>query len=105
MVLGILGLVFRQHVASGVFFNGWTALDLASLALLFWLMPRMNAVQMTTRFLIAPLVANLISLALLRPHVDVQSWIGLLLIAAGSVGLLIAPADRDESGLFTLGKN
>ena len=102
LVLGLLGLGFRQHAASGVFFNGWTALDLVALALLFWLMPRMNSVQMTTRYLIAPLLANLISLALLRPHVDVQSWIGLSLIAAGSVRLLIAPAKSggsDEAGL------
>ena len=64
-------------------------------------MPRMNAVQMTTRYLIAPLMANLISLALLRPHVDIQSWIGLSLIAAGSVWLLIEPENKGEPGLFT----
>lgn len=102
LLLGITGLGFRQHAASGVFFNGWTAFDLAALALLFWLMPRMNAVQMTTRYLIAPLIANLISLALLRPHVDVQSWIGLSLIAGGSVRLLIASAKSGGSDDFTL---
>lgn len=105
LMLGIFGLVFRQHTASGMFFNGWTALDLVALSLLFWLMPRMNAVQMTTRFVIAPLMANLMSLALLRPHVDVQSWIGLTLITAGSVWLLIAPADNGKSGTITLGRD
>jgi len=102
LALEIFGLGFRQHAASGVFFNGWTVLDLVALALLFWLMPRMSAVQMTTRYLIAPLMANLMSLALLRPHVDIQSWIGLLLIAAGAGWLMFAPAKTGDSDDFTL---
>ena len=101
LVFGILGLGFRPHAASSGLFNALAVLDLLALALLFWLMPRMNAVQMTTRYLIAPLMANLISLALLRPHVDIQSWIGLSLIAAGSVWLLIEPENKGEPGLFT----
>lgn len=104
VVLGLLGLFLHQHDASIVAFNAWTALDLVALALLFWLMPRMTAVQMTTRYVIAPLIANLISLALLRPRVDVQSWIGLSLIAAGSVWLLIVPGRAISPDFFTFGR-
>ncbi len=103
LVLGILGLAVRQQAAGSAALGAWSALDVSALALLFWLMPRMSAVQITTRFLIAPLMANVMSLALLRPHVDVQSWIGLLLIAAGSARLLIAPAESGQSGLFRVG--
>ena len=72
-------------------FDAWASLDLVALALLFWLMRRMSAVRMTTRFLIAPLLANLIGLALLRPHVQLQAWFGLALIALGAGWLLFAP--------------
>lgn len=71
-------------------------LDLMAFALLFWLMRRMTAVRMTTRFLIAPLVANLIGLAFLRPGVQWRGWLGLLLIALGAGWLLFAPKDEPE---------
>jgi hypothetical protein len=78
----------------------WTALDLLALALLFWLMRRMTALRMTTRFLIAPLLANLIGLAFLRPGVQLRGWLGLLLIAAGAGWLLFGPVDDpEETGL------
>ena len=54
-------------------------------------MRRMTAVRMTTRFLIAPLLANLIGLAFLRPGVQLRGWLGLSLIALGSGWLLLAP--------------
>jgi drug/metabolite transporter (DMT)-like permease len=83
-LIAAIGAMFRQSAEAGVAMDVWAVLDLIALGLLFWLMRRISAVQMTTRFLIAPLIANLISLALLRPHVEIQSWIGLSLIAAGS---------------------
>lgn len=70
--------------------NAWAILDLLALILLFWLMGRMSAVRMTTRFLIAPLIANLVAIAFLRPHVNARGWVGLALIASGSGWLLLA---------------
>src|SRR6185503_14678970 len=89
-IAGSIGIVRRS---SPISMDGWAVSDLVGLALLFWLMRRMSAVQMTTRFLIAPLLANLMTLALIRPHVEVQSWIGLLLIAQGAGWLVFAKAD------------
>ena len=97
LLLGIAGLIHHDHVRSGAAFDAWAMLDLLALALLFWLMQRMSAAKMTTRFLIAPLLANLMSLALLRPHVGIQSWIGLALIATASGWMLFAPEDAAAS--------
>jgi drug/metabolite transporter (DMT)-like permease len=97
-----IGAMFRQSAEVGVRADVWAVLDLIALGLLFWLMRRMSAVQMTTRFLIAPLIANLIGLALLRPHVEIQSWIGLLLIVGGAGWMVFAPAEKGESNLTTL---
>ncbi len=64
--------------------------------LLFWLMRRMNAAAMTTRYVVAPLIANLIGLALLRPTVSLRAGLGLALIAAGAGWLLLARAGKQE---------
>ena len=70
----------------------WLALvSVPSLFLLFWLMPRMTATRMTTRFVIAPLIAILIAMALDRPSVGLRTWAGLLLAAAGAAWILFAP--------------
>jgi len=98
-----VGLAFRHHQTGGVPLDAWAVPSLFTFALLFWLMRRMNAVQMTTRFLIAPLMANLISLALIRPHVDIQSWIGLVMISGGSGWMVIAPVESRESNSISLG--
>jgi hypothetical protein len=66
-------------------------------------MHRMTAVPMTTRFLIAPLLANLIGLAFFRPGVQSQGWVGLLLITAGSGWLLLGPRDEPEENGSSLG--
>ena len=76
--------------------DAWATPDLVALALLFWLMQRMSAVRMATRFLIAPLLTNLIGIALLRPGVHRRGWTGLLLIAIGSAWLLFAPKDEPD---------
>lgn len=100
LCIGALALALRQYSGPRVPFDAWSAPDLVALALLFWLMQRMSAVRMTTRFLIAPLLANLIGIALLRPGVHLRGWIGLLLIAIGSAWLLFAPErGSDETGL------
>jgi drug/metabolite transporter (DMT)-like permease len=73
----------------------WSALvALPGLFLLFWLMPRMTATRMTTRFLLAPLIAILISIALDRPKLELHVSLGILLITAGAAWLLFAP-DRE----------
>ena len=75
----------------------WSALaDLPGLLLLFWLLPRMTAPRMTTRFLLAPLIAILAGMALDQPSVGPRTWAGLLLIAAGAGWLLFAP-DADPN--------
>jgi len=78
----------------------WSALvALPGLFLLFWLMPRMTATRITTRFLLAPLIAILISIALDRPKVEPRVGLGILLITAGAAWLLFSP--DHESGADT----
>jgi drug/metabolite transporter (DMT)-like permease len=98
------GLVFRWSVVSSDL--AWSAIvSLPGLFLLFWLMPRMAASRMTTRFVLAPLMAILISMALDRPSVGLLTWAGLLLIAAGAAWLLSAPDDHADADSSTLKLN
>jgi drug/metabolite transporter (DMT)-like permease len=70
----------------------WSAVaELPELLLLFWLMRRMSAVRMTTRFVATPLMASLIGLVLLRPAVGLRAGAGLILMAVGAGWLLFAP--------------
>ncbi|MGA7245722.1 MAG: hypothetical protein WBX19_21245 [Terracidiphilus sp.] len=103
--LALLSATFQHQAWPAPIPDLWTVLDLLALALLFWLMRRMTAVRMTTRFLIAPLVANLIGLAFLRLGVQWRGWLGLLLIALGSGWLLFAPKDEPEETGSPLGIN
>lgn len=97
IALALMGIIFEHRASRSLsLHNPWTALDLLALALLFWLMRRMTAVRMTTRFLIAPFLANLIGLAFLRPGVQARGWLGLLLIAVGSGWLLFGPEGEPE---------
>jgi drug/metabolite transporter (DMT)-like permease len=105
VALGIWSALFERHRWASPYVDPWTALDLLALVLLFWLMRRMTAVRMTTRFLIAPLLANLVSLAFLHPGVQARGWLGLLLIAAGSGWLLLAPEDEPAESGSSLGIN
>jgi drug/metabolite transporter (DMT)-like permease len=102
ILLAIAGLSIQRRVPR---IDVWTLPDLLALALLFWLMRRMSAARMTTRFLIAPLLANLIALAFLRPGVQTRAWLGLLLIALGSGWLLLAREDEPEKSGSPLGIN
>jgi drug/metabolite transporter (DMT)-like permease len=79
---------------------GQAILALPSLVLLFWLMRRMTAARMTTRFVLAPFMAVLIGMALEQPSVGLRIGIGLLLVASGAAWLLFAPEqDTDNSSL------
>lgn len=103
LCIGALALGMPQFAGARVPLDAWSAPDLVALALLFWLMHRMSAVRMTTRFLIAPLLANLIGIAILHPGVHLRGWTGLLLIALGSVWLLFAPEDEPDQTRSSLG--
>jgi drug/metabolite transporter (DMT)-like permease len=97
ILLAIPGLSIEQRTWPVAHIDLWALPELLALALLFWLMRSTSAVRMTTRFLIAPLVANLIALAFLRPGVQVRGWLGLLLIALGSGWLLFGREDEPET--------
>jgi drug/metabolite transporter (DMT)-like permease len=95
------GLAWRWRLIGSDF--AWSSVvALPGLLLLFWLMPRMTAVRMTIRFVVAPLMAILIGMAMARPDVEPRTWLGLLLIAAGAGWLLLAPEDQPEANLPTL---
>jgi drug/metabolite transporter (DMT)-like permease len=102
VTLGLSSPFFDRHPWSFPRVDPWTALNLLSLVLLFWLMRRMTAVRMTTRFLIAPLLANLLGLAFLHPGVQARGWLGLSLIAVGSGWLIFGPKDAPEEAFSTL---
>lgn len=73
------------------------AVELPGLLILFWLMRRMSAARMTTRFLITPLIVNVVGLILIRPFVTVRAGVGLALIAAGAGWLLTAREDETDT--------
>jgi drug/metabolite transporter (DMT)-like permease len=98
------GLTWRLSV-SGSDLAWWTVVTLPGLLLLFWLMPRITAVRMTTRFVLAPLMAILIGMAIDRPTVGPRIWLGLLLAAGGAAWLLFAPDDGPDANSSTLKLN
>jgi drug/metabolite transporter (DMT)-like permease len=84
----------------------WSAgVKLPALLLLFWLMRRMSAVRMTTRFVVAPLITNCVGLILLRPALDLRSGLGLLLIAVSSGWLLSAREEESQTAELPLHLN
>ncbi len=77
----------------------WLALvELPALLLLFWLMRRMTAARMTLRFVLAPLLASVASVALLRPSVSLRAAAGLGLMAAGAGWMLTRRDAPEEDG-------
>ena len=85
----------------------WSAVvDVPAVFLLFWLTKRMSAPQMTTRYLLAPLLANGLELIVFQPRVGLRAGIGLLLIAGGAVGVLADRSSPDETqeGLHLTGE-
>jgi drug/metabolite transporter (DMT)-like permease len=76
----------------------WSAVvEVPALLLLFWLMSRMSATRMATRYVIAPLLAILIGATLMRSALVPRTWLGLLSMAGGAAYLLLAPAAKAES--------
>lgn len=71
-----------------------TSVELPALLLLFWLMRRMSAVRMTTRFVVAPLIVNIVGVIVLRPSMQLRAGLGILLIAV-SAGWLLASREED----------
>jgi len=72
-------------------------IEVPALLLLFWLMHRMSASQMATRYIWALLFPVLIGNALLRGKLSWTVWLGLLLMAAGAAYLLRAHKREPES--------
>jgi drug/metabolite transporter (DMT)-like permease len=105
LVLGLCSVIFERHAWPDPRVDFWTLLSILALVLLFWLMRRLSAARMTTRFLIAPLMANLVGLAFLHFEVQTRSGLGLFLIAAGSAWLLLGPEDEPEQTGSPLGIN
>lgn len=90
----------REHMPSASHASAllWPALvDFPALALLFWLFPRLSALRITARFLLAPLLAALISLVIVAPQISLRAAAGLLLVAAASAWLLCAPNESSPS--------
>jgi drug/metabolite transporter (DMT)-like permease len=83
----------------------WPVLiDLPAIFLLFWLMRRMAATQMTLRFVMGPLVAVAIEALALQQHLTAQTWAGLAITSAGSWWMLrssVPSAGSQDGVLFT----
>lgn len=76
----------------------WSSLvEVPGLFLLFWLLRRISAARMTTRYVFAPLFAILAGVSLMRAALIPRTWLGLLLMAAGATYLLIAPGAEPKS--------
>jgi drug/metabolite transporter (DMT)-like permease len=81
------GVVLRSSAIGSDF--AWSALvALPGLLLLFWLLPRMSAARMSTRFVIAPLFTVLIGIAIDQPTITLRIWAGIVLVACGGAWLL-----------------
>jgi drug/metabolite transporter (DMT)-like permease len=84
----------------------WSAaIGLPGLLLLFWLMRRISAVRMTTRFVLAPVFAALFGLFFLQPVMGLRIWLELLLVAAGVGWLLFAPEEEADGASLPLKLN
>jgi len=68
-----------------------TGLGLVELLLLFWLMRRLSAVRMSTRYLLAPLIAAVFGLLYFQIPLTARTSLGFLLLGMGSLWLLLAP--------------
>ncbi len=92
-----------SHPVVGLEIAWTTAVELPELLLLFWLMRRMSAVRMTTRFVVTPLIVNVVGFIVLRPSMRVRAGLGILLLAV-SAGWLLA-AREEENGTTGLPLN
>jgi drug/metabolite transporter (DMT)-like permease len=95
--------VFTRHALAPDLF--WAVVvEAPALAVLFWLMPRMSAARMATRFLFAPALAVVAGSLLLRSPLVPRTWLGLALMAGGAAWLLLprTVADDVAPGSFNL---
>jgi len=84
----------------------WSAaVGLPALLLLFWLMTRMSAIRIATRFVIAPLITALSGVVLFRAQVSLRDVLGFVLLAAGASWLLFAPHQEPDSASLSLNLN
>ncbi len=89
-----------SHSVMGTEIAWSTAVELPNLLLLFWLMRRMSAVRMTTRFVVTPLIVNVVGLIVLRPSMQIRAGLGILLLTVSVGWLLLArEQEHDETGL------
>jgi drug/metabolite transporter (DMT)-like permease len=87
----------KWNLPDGLQFAWFAVIDVPALMLLFWLLRRMSAVRMTTRYILAPLLTVLAGIALEQPVITLRMVLGTGLMGAGVVWLLFAP-DEDISG-------
>jgi drug/metabolite transporter (DMT)-like permease len=81
----------------------WSAaVELPALALLFWLMRRLTATRMATRYLLAPMIAIVAGAVLAQAPINTWICFGVVLMAASAAWLLFAPEARPESTGLTL---
>lgn len=82
-----------------------TSVELPALLLLFWLLRRMSAVRMTTRYVVTPLIVNIVGLIVLRPAMRVRAGVGILLIAVSVGWLLISHEEENPPDALPLKLN
>jgi len=106
VALGVASLVSEQPAWNGPIIGpeiAWTTVvELPALLLLFWLMRRMSAVRMTTRFVVAPLIVNVVGFLVLRPSLRLRAGLGILLVAASAGWLLSGREEEAEAGPLPL---
>jgi len=109
VVLGAASLVSEQqnwsHPVLGAEIAWATAVELPEFLLLFWLMRRMSAVRMTTRFVVTPLIVNVVGFFVLRPSMRIRAGLGILLLAVSAGWLLSAREEESEPTGFPLNLN
>jgi drug/metabolite transporter (DMT)-like permease len=82
-----------------------TSVELPALLLLFWLMRRMSAVRMTTRFVVTPLIVNVVGLIALRPSMRIRAGLGIALIAISAGWLLASHEEESPADALPLNLN
>jgi len=60
---------------------------------------------MTTRFVVAPLIVNVVGFLVLRPSLRLRAGLGILLIAISAGWLLVAREQEEEDGPLPLNLN
>ncbi len=91
-----------NHAAVGPEIAWTTSVELPGLLLLFWLMRRMSAVRMSTRFVVTPLIVNVVGLFVLRPSMRLRAGLGILLIAISAGWLLISREEEIQADALPL---